>query len=201
MGEILSQRKSTEIFPFNFVCGWDDDIMLGLGLQPSKWLYQNPSFSLKLPSWLQIKISLVFSYINRQPETIDDGDWRSPYFIKLAPGLAILRQRPDLVLAVKEQQILGRKAEVERRHLSAMFSPRKKSKTFRLQRKMGLQKAKSHNVSKGWHQLIPALLVTQSKALTAVKSSLLSRQSKERGETPSTEAAHDSWKWKIFPFL
>lgn len=66
--------------------------------------------------------------------------------IKLASGLAILRQRPDLVLPIKEQQILGRNAGVQRTRLSAVLSLRKKSNAFQLQMKMGLQKAKSGKV-------------------------------------------------------
>ena len=41
------------------------------------------------------------------------------------------------MLPIKEQQTLGRKARVQRTRLSAMFSPRKKNKTFQLQNEDG----------------------------------------------------------------
>lgn len=118
----------------------------------------------------------------------------SPYFIKLAPGLSLLRQRSDLVLPSKEQQTLGGKAGVQRTHISAVYSPRRKSKPFPLKMKWDSRRPGAARCPMGGTILFQ--LVAQPKALTAAKISLMRRQSKGREEIPSTEDVHCPWKWK-----
>lgn len=120
----------------------------------------------------------------------------SPYFIKLAPGLSILRQRSDLALPHKEQKTLGRKAGVQRTCSSAMFSSRKKSKTFPLQMKWDSRRPRASRCPMRGTILFQSLFAAPWKPLTAVKSSLVSGQSKGRGMKPLI--AHGSGKPRSF---
>lgn len=126
----------------------------------------------------------------------------SPYFIKLAPGLSVLRQRSDLALPSKEQKALGRKAGVQRICSTAMFPSRKKRETFPLQMKWDSRRPRAARYPmEGTSILFQSLFAAWWKPLTAAKSSLVSGQSKGRGEIPSNEAAHYPRKWKTLFLL
>lgn len=84
----------------------------------------------------------------------------SPYFIKLAPGLSLLRQRSDLVLPSKEQQTLGRSAE--NTSFCHVFSKEEKQ-GISIANEMGLWKDKSCKVSNGGIILFQSLSVARSK--------------------------------------